>query len=71
MLVLTRKEGESIKIGNDITIKVYKIGINQVKVAIDAPKHLDIVREELIKRTIVENVPFEKLKPVNKTFAPD
>lgn len=47
MLVLSRKAGERILIGEDIAITVVRIGPNTVKVGIDAPKDKRIVREEL------------------------
>lgn len=48
MLVLSRKPQERILIGNDITINVVRIGPNTVRLGIDAPENLRIVREELI-----------------------
>lgn len=49
-LVLTRKPGESIIIGDDVTITVISNGGNQVKLAIDAPNHISIHREEVYDR---------------------
>lgn len=48
MLILQRKAGEAIRIGDNITIRISEIGSDRVKVAIDAPRELSIVREELI-----------------------
>lgn len=48
MLSLTRKQGERILIGDDIVITVYRIGPNTVRLGIDAPKELNIVREEIV-----------------------
>lgn len=47
MLVLSRKAGERILIGEDIAITVVRIGPNTVKIGIDAPRDMNIVREEL------------------------
>lgn len=47
MLVLSRKPGERILIGPDVKITVIRIGPNSVRIGIDAPGHLNIVREEL------------------------
>jgi carbon storage regulator len=47
MLVLSRKPGERILVGSDIKITIIRIGPNSVRVGIDAPGHLNIVREEL------------------------
>ena len=47
MLVLSRKAGERILIGDDVVINIVRIGPNTVKIGIDAPKTMNIVREEL------------------------
>ena len=48
MLVLSRKVGSSIRIGNDITLTVVKIDRNQVRLGIEAPLHVPILRQELV-----------------------
>ncbi len=47
MLVLSRKSGERILIGDDVTITIVRIGPNTVRLGIDAPRSMNIVREEL------------------------
>ena len=47
MLVLSRKAGERILIGDDVAITVVRIGPNSVRIGIEAPKSMNIVREEL------------------------
>ncbi len=47
MLVLSRKSGERILIGDDVAITVVRIGPNSVRIGIEAPKTMNIVREEL------------------------
>ncbi len=47
MLVLTRKQNESIQIGEDVEIKVLAIEGDQIKLGIDAPKSVDIHRKEV------------------------
>jgi carbon storage regulator len=47
MLVLTRKKGESIQIGEDIEITVAAISGDQVRIGINAPKHIEIHRKEV------------------------
>lgn len=47
MLVLSRAEAESILIGDDIRIKVIRVGGDKVRLGIEAPRELHIVREEL------------------------
>lgn len=48
MLVLSRKEGQTIKIGDDITLRFQKLGRSRVSVAIDAPGDVSILRGELL-----------------------
>ena len=47
MLVLSRKAGERILIGDDIAITVVRVGPNSVRIGIEAPKPMNIVRQEL------------------------
>ena len=51
MLVLFRWVGESIYIGDDVKVKVNEVGPGWARLAIDAPKSISIVREELLKAT--------------------
>ncbi len=55
MLVLTRKAGEGIVIGDDITIKVIEMKGGGVRIGIDAPKNRKIYRQEVYDRIIQEN----------------
>ena len=55
MLVLTRKKEETIRIGDDITIKIIDIDNRQVKLGISAPKNVAINREEIYERIQAEN----------------
>ncbi len=50
MLVLSRKNGESIHLGDDIVITVCQVRGNRVRLAINAPKHVSIRRSELAAR---------------------
>ena len=47
MLVLTRKKSEMIQIGENITIKVIRTGTKTIKIGIDAPDDVRILRSEL------------------------
>jgi len=47
MLVLTRREGETLKIGNDIFVTITRVEGDQVKVGIAAPDDVAVLREEL------------------------
>jgi len=48
MLVLSRKVGSSIRIGNDIVLTVVNIDRNQVRLGIEAPLNVTILRQELV-----------------------
>lgn len=50
MLVLGRKENETIHIGGEITIRVVKVRFGQVRIGIEAPDSLQVMRGELIAR---------------------
>jgi carbon storage regulator len=47
MLVLTRKEQQKIHVGNDITVTIVRIKGNSVRVGIEAPRHVRVIRAEL------------------------
>lgn len=55
MLILTRKLGESITIGNDIKVTVLEMQGKQVKIGIAAPKGLTVYREEIYQKIQEEN----------------
>lgn len=48
MLVLTRKETQTIHIGNDIVIRIVQAGASSVKIGVEAPRNVSIVRGELL-----------------------
>lgn len=48
MLVLTRREGEVLLIGNNVAVTVLGIKGNQVRIGIDAPRDVNVAREELL-----------------------
>lgn len=48
MLILQRKAGQSLLIGDNIKISITEIGTDRVKISIDAPKEIPIVRTELL-----------------------
>ena len=50
MLVLTRKNQQSFVIGDNITITIVDIGVNSVRIGVDAPASLNVVRTELIQK---------------------
>jgi len=55
MLVLTRKENESIMIGEDIEVKVLDLKENQVKIGIVAPREVAVHRREVYEAIQAEN----------------
>lgn len=65
MLVLTRKTGESINIGDDIKISIMEIKGRSVRIGIEAPKTMSIHREEVYKKIQEENMLASEWKDVN------
>lgn len=56
MLILTRKKDESIIIDGKIEIRIIEVEDGKVKLGIEAPKDIDIVRKELYKKVKEENI---------------
>ncbi|HIG78857.1 MAG TPA: carbon storage regulator CsrA [Cycloclasticus sp.] len=50
MLILTRKVGESLVIGDDVSIIVLGVKGNQVRIGVDAPKSVSVHREEIYNK---------------------
>ena len=50
MLILTRRVGETVMIGNDVTVTVLGVKGNQVRVGVNAPKDVAVHREEIYER---------------------
>ncbi|CUU50253.1 carbon storage regulator CsrA [Clostridium beijerinckii] len=71
MLIITRKKGQSVMIGDDIEITVSKLDDGSVKLGIQAPKDVTILRKELYEEIENENkeamkVNLEYLKNIKK-----
>jgi carbon storage regulator len=56
MLILTRKAGESLHLGEEIKVTVLKVQGNQVKLGLDVPKAMTVYREEVYLRIREENL---------------
>lgn len=50
MLILTRRAGETLKIGDDVEVTVMAINGSQVRIGIKAPRHVVVDREEIAER---------------------
>ena len=54
MLILTRKVGETLMVGSDVTVTVMAVHGNQVRIGINAPKDVEVHREEIYDRVQAE-----------------
>ena len=64
MLVLTRRLGEAITIGDNVKLIVVEIDGNQVKLGIEAPREIEIYREELFEK--IKGISFDASKSSEK-----
>ena len=63
MLVLTRKLGEKIQIGDDISILIMDIKGKQVRLGIEAPSEIEVHREEIYQKIKEENINASNVEP--------
>lgn len=61
MLVLSRKPGEAIRIGDDIEVSIIEVRGDTVRIGIDAPRSVDIFRKELLDQVQSANVEAARL----------
>jgi len=57
MLILTRRVGEAMKLGEEITVTVLGVRGNQVRIGIDAPESVPIQREEIYSTAVTDRTP--------------
>ena len=58
MLILTRRVGETIMIGDDVTVKVLGMKGNQIRIGVNAPDDVSIHREEIYKKIEAKKAAF-------------
>lgn len=56
MLILTRRVGETLMVGDDVTVTVLGVKGNQVRIGVNAPKDVAVHREEIYDRIRKENL---------------
>jgi carbon storage regulator len=54
VLILTRRVGETIRIGEDVVVTVLGVKGNQVRVGVEAPRQVEVHREEIYERILAE-----------------
>lgn len=54
MLILTRRTGETLMVGDEVTVTILGVKGNQVRVGVDAPKNVSVHREEIYERIKIE-----------------
>lgn len=68
MLILTRRPGESVKIGDEITITVLGVRGNQLRLGFSAPEHVTVHREEVYERIRAAKVANGSLPPLGSVL---
>jgi carbon storage regulator len=71
VLIITRRTGEKIMVGEDVTIHVMEITGNQVRIGINAPRSIPVYREEIWEAVRTENHAAAQVSPDHVPIAPD
>jgi carbon storage regulator len=66
MLILTRRVGETLMIGNEVTVTVLGVKGNQVRIGVNAPKDVAVHREEIYERIKREEDQDPRSAPISK-----
>ncbi len=69
MLILTRRTQEAIMIGNNVTVTVLNVNGNQVRLGIDAPKEVQVHREEIYHK-VNSGIPYPEKPAVTDSDKP-
>ncbi len=69
MLILTRKSGETIRIGDDVAVSVIEIRGNQVRLGITAPRNVTVHREEVYELIQKQNEEAAQARAADKALA--
>lgn len=70
MLILTRKKDEAIRLGEDIRIVLVQIKGGQVRLGIECPSHMRVLREELYEAVRQENMNAVSVAPKDLSLLP-
>jgi carbon storage regulator len=65
MLILTRRIGETLMVGDEVSLTVLGVKGNQVRIGVNAPKHIAVHREEIYQRIQRENAPGGSTPPTS------
>jgi carbon storage regulator len=71
MLILTRKSGETIRIGDNIAISVIDIRGNQVRLGITAPRNVSVHRQEVYEQIEEQNTQAAQVQALDKALVQD
>ena len=71
MLILTRRVGESLMIGDDVTITVLAVKGNQIRIGVNAPRDVAVHRQEIVERDAATHVAKSGSKSMESTDTTD